>query len=38
MNAVIVAGSAVLMVMLTTRIYNLQSWLERCDYMRHLED
>jgi len=38
MNAVIVVGSAVLLVMLTTEIYNLQSWLERCDYKCHLED
>ncbi len=38
MNAVIVVASAVLLVMLTTGTYNLQSWLERCDYERHFED
>jgi hypothetical protein len=38
MNVLIVVGSAVLTVMITTGIYNLQSWLERCDYKRHFED
>jgi hypothetical protein len=38
MNAVIVAGSVVLLVMLTTGICNLQSWLERCDYKDDFED
>jgi hypothetical protein len=38
MNAVIVVGSVVLLVMLTAGIRNLQSWLESCDYNRHFED
>lgn len=38
MNEVIFIASAVLLVMLMTGIYNLQSWLERCDYERHFED
>ena len=38
MNAVIVVASVVVLVMLTTGIYNLQSWLERYDYQRHFED
>jgi len=38
MNAVIVVGSAVLLVMVATGTYNLQSWLERYDYQRHFED
>jgi len=38
MKSVIDVGSVVLLVMLATGIYNLQSWLERCDYKRHLED
>jgi hypothetical protein len=38
MNVVIVVGSVVLLVMVTTGIYKLQSWLERCDYKRHFED
>lgn len=38
MNVVIVVGSAVLLVMVATGIYNLQLWLERFDYERHFED
>jgi hypothetical protein len=38
MNAVIVVGSAALLVMLTTGICNLQSWLERYDRKDHFED
>jgi hypothetical protein len=38
MNAVIAAGSAVLLVMIATGTYTLQSWLERADYQRHFED
>jgi hypothetical protein len=38
MNVVTAAGSAVLMVMVATGIYNLQWWLERSDYERHFED
>jgi hypothetical protein len=38
MNAVTFVASFVVLVMLTTGIYNLQSWLERYDYERHFED
>jgi hypothetical protein len=38
MNVVIAFGSAVLMVMVATGIYNLQWWLERSDYENHFED
>jgi hypothetical protein len=38
MNVIIVVGSAMLLVMLTTGICNLQSWLERSDFECHFED
>jgi len=38
MSAVISLGSAAVMVMFATGIYNLQWWLERTDYERHFED
>jgi hypothetical protein len=38
MNVVIAVGSAVLMGMATSGIYNLQGWLERVDEPRHFED
>jgi hypothetical protein len=38
MNAVTFVASGALLLMLTTGIYNLQSWLERYDYERHFED
>ena len=38
MSVVISLGSAVVMVMFATGIYNLQWWLERDDYQRHFED
>ena len=38
MSVVISFGSAVVMVMFATGIYNLQWWLERIDYERHFED
>jgi len=37
-SAVIAAGSAVVMAMAASGIYNLQGWLERTDYHRHFED
>jgi hypothetical protein len=37
-NVVISVGSAVVMVMFATGIYNLELWLERSDYTRHFED
>jgi hypothetical protein len=38
MSVVITLGSAVVMVMFATGIYNLQWWLERIDYERHFDD
>jgi hypothetical protein len=38
MNVVISVGSAVVMGMFATGIYQLQWWLERSDYQRHFED
>jgi hypothetical protein len=38
MNVVISVGSAVVMAMFATGIYQLQWWLERSDYQRHFED
>jgi hypothetical protein len=38
MNAVVGVGSAVVMVIAATGLYNLQWWLERSDYQRHFED
>jgi hypothetical protein len=38
MNVVISVGSAVVMAMFATAIYQLQWWLERSDYQRHFED
>jgi hypothetical protein len=38
MNVVIAAATAVLMVMVATGIYNLQSWLEDGAYRRHFYD
>jgi hypothetical protein len=38
MSAVISLGSAAVMVMFATGIYNLQWWLESSDYERHFED
>lgn len=38
MNGLTVVASAVLMVLIATGTYNLQWWLERCDYERHFED
>jgi hypothetical protein len=38
MNAIIAAGSAVLLVMTAMGIYDLQPRLERWDYQRHFED
>jgi hypothetical protein len=37
-NAVVAAGSAVMMGMAASGIYSLQGWLERIDYQRHFED
>jgi hypothetical protein len=37
-NVVISVGSAVVMVMFASTIYNLQGWLEQSDYKRHFED
>jgi hypothetical protein len=37
-NVVIAMGSAVMMAMAASGIYNLQGWLERVDYQRHFED
>jgi hypothetical protein len=37
-NAVIAVGSAVIMAMAASGIYNLQGWLERVDYQRHFEE
>jgi hypothetical protein len=37
-NAVIAVGSAAVMAMAASGIYNLQGWLERVDYQRHFED
>jgi len=38
MNVVISIGSALVMVMFATGMYNLQWWLERSDYQRHFHD
>ena len=38
MNVVSSVGSAVVMVMFATGIYQLQWWLERSDYQRHFDD
>ena len=38
MNVVIAVGSAVVMAMFASAIYNLQWWLEQTDYKRHFED
>ena len=38
MNVVVSVGSAAVMVMFATGIYQLQWWLERSDYQRHFED
>ena len=38
MNVVVAGGSAVVMVMFATGMYNLQWWLERSDYEHHFED
>jgi uncharacterized membrane protein len=38
MNVVIAAATAVLMVMVATGIYNLQTWLEDGSYRRHFYD
>lgn len=38
MSVVISLGSAVVMVMFASGIYNLQWWLEHTDYQRHFED
>jgi hypothetical protein len=37
-NVVIAAATAVLMVMVATGTYNLQSWLEDGAYQRHFHD
>jgi hypothetical protein len=38
MNAAIAVWSAVVLAVVATGIYNLQSWLERSDYKRHFQD
>ena len=38
MNGVIAVATAVLMVMVATGTYNLQSWLEDGSYKRHFYD
>jgi hypothetical protein len=38
MNVVTAAATAVLMLMVATGIYNLQSWLEDGSYRRHFYD
>jgi hypothetical protein len=38
MNVVTAAATAVLMLMVATGIYNLQSWLEDGSYKRHFYD
>jgi hypothetical protein len=37
-NAVVAAGSAVLLLMTAAGLYDLQPRLERWDYQRHFED
>jgi hypothetical protein len=38
MNLITAAATAVLMLMVATGIYNLQSWLEDGSYQRHFHD
>ncbi len=38
MNAVIGVGSALMMVVAATGLYNLQWWPERSDYERHFDE
>jgi hypothetical protein len=37
-NAVVAAGSVIMLLMTATGIYGLQPRLERWDYQRHFED
>lgn len=38
MNGLALAAGAALMMLIATGTYNLQWWLERCEYERHFED